>query len=95
MTSTLSTRQPARASQQVRHTFEVGQEVRFKHGTPAHMPITVYKITRQLPPNGGALQYRIVNDDEAYERVTTEADLEAVVAQPSAGSSLMERTFGK
>jgi hypothetical protein len=39
------------------------------------------------------LQYRIRNDDERYERVTTQDSLEPVRPQ-SGGATLIERTFG-
>ena len=76
------------------HLFTIGQAVRFRGGfgqQPARAEI--YYVTRTLPPQGGTLQYRIRNDEERHERVTSQSDLEAV-REPAADTSLMERTFG-
>lgn len=76
------------------HLFAVGQQVRLKAGIgrPAQ-PTEVYLITGTLPPRGNSPQYRIRNDEERHDRVTTQDDLELVIASP-AGPSLIERTFG-
>src|SRR5690606_4685492 len=96
MTSTRSIQPDARRSRRVApmHIFDIGQAVRLRDGfaRPA-LPADIYHITGKLPPRGDSLQYRIRNDDERHERVTTQEDLEPVVIPPS-GSSLIERTFG-
>ncbi|MEO3388055.1 hypothetical protein [Mesorhizobium sp. CAU 1741] len=76
------------------HVFAVGQMVRIKggFGRPAQAS-DVYQITARLPPRGNSPQYRIRNDEERHERVTTQDDLEPVSVSQS-GSSLIERTFG-
>lgn len=74
------------------HAFAVGQSVRLKGGF-GRVPTEIYQITATLPPRGNTLQYRIRNDEERHERVTTEDDLEAV-SKSQSGSSLIERTFG-
>ena len=83
------TRQPAAT-----HLFAVGQAVRFRSGfgRPPATP-EVFYVTRTLPPQGGTLQYRIRNDAERHERVTSQNDLEAI-RETAADTSLMERTFG-
>lgn len=78
------------------HLFAVGQSVKLKGGfaRPA-LAADIYRITGVLPPRGDSLQYRIRNDDERHERVTTEDSLEPVDISPSgSGASLVERTFG-
>lgn len=55
----------------------------------------VYHITGTLPPQGGSPQYRIRNDDERHERVTTQDNLEPVrMSSAEDGATLIERTFG-
>ena len=55
----------------------------------------IYHITATLPPRGNSPQYRIRNDEERHERVTTQDDLEPVaISQPSDSATLIERTFG-
>ena len=78
------------------HLFAVGQTVRLKGGFGTSPNLgDIYRITSTLPPVGGSLQYRIRNDDERYERVTTQDNLEPVaMVRPGNGEALMERTFG-
>ena len=77
------------------HLFNIGQAVRLKGGLrgPA-LPADVYYITGTLPPVGESLQYRIRNDDERYERVTTQDSLEPVRTSQPGGTTLIERTLG-
>lgn len=78
------------------HLFNIGQAVRLKGAFrgPA-LPADVYHVTGTLPPLGGSLQYRIRNDDERYERVTTQDSLEPVGMPRTGGATLIERTFGR
>jgi hypothetical protein len=78
------------------HSFVVGQSVRLKGGFAGPpRPADIYRITGTLPPKGDSLQYRIRNDDERHERVTTQDSLELVGASPAdRGATLIERTFG-
>lgn len=77
----------------VTHLFAIGEIVRMK-GSFAK-PADIYHITARLPAKGDELQYRIRNDDERHERVTTQGNLEATASLPvSSGASLVERTFG-
>lgn len=78
------------------HRFAVGQAVRLKDGFGRPpLPGDVYHITGTLPPRGDSPQYRIRNDDERHERVTTQDSLEPVdMGQPGDGPTLIERTFG-
>ena len=59
-----------------RHKFRIGQEVVFE---PAKLSMpalrTTYKVTRQLPPEGGENTYRIKSAAEQYERVAKESQL--------------------
>ena len=63
------------------HRFAIGQSVRLKGrlGMSPHTAET-YKITGTLPVRDSWPQYRIRNDEERHERVTTEDSLEAIVA---------------
>ncbi len=78
------------------HLFAMGQAVRMRGGFGASLKSAdVFHVTATLPPRGGSLQYRIRNDEERYERVMTQDELEAVTAPPlSDGATLIERTFG-
>ena len=79
------------------HLFTVGQAVRIKGGfaRPA-LAADIYHITGTLPPRGDSLQYRIRNDGERHERVTTQDSLEPVgTSQADVGATLTERTFGR
>jgi hypothetical protein len=78
------------------HLFAIGQTVRMRGGFGT-FPRTaeIYHITGTLPPRGDSPQYRIRNDDERHERVTTQDSLEPVdISTPSDGAILIERTFG-
>lgn len=78
------------------HLFAIGQAVRLKDGfvRPA-LSVDIYRITGRLPARGDSLQYRIRNDDERHERVTTQDSLEPVdMSQSGNGATLIERTFG-
>jgi hypothetical protein len=78
------------------HIFTIGQTVRLKGSFGTFSKIAeIYHITGTLPPRGGSPQYRIRNDDERHERVTTQDSLEPVRLSQSGGSAtLIERTFG-
>ena len=76
------------------HLYAVGQTVRLKGGFGRPAQATdLYVITATLPPRGDSPQYRIRNDEERHERVTTQDSLEPVDASKP-GESLIERTFG-
>jgi hypothetical protein len=78
------------------HLFTVGQVVRLKggFGRPS-LPADIYHITGTLPPRGDSPQYRIRNDGERHERVTTQDSLEPVdMSRPGDDATLIERTFG-
>jgi len=75
------------------HLFALGQTVRLRGNFPKTSE--VYRITGTLPPRGDSPQYRIRNDDERHERVTTQDSLEPVrLSQSGEGATLIERTFG-
>ncbi len=78
------------------HLFTVGQAVRLKGGfARAAQPADIFHITGTLPARGDSPQYRIRNDDERHERVTTEDSLEPVaISRAGGGATLTERTFG-
>jgi hypothetical protein len=78
------------------HRFAVGQTVRLRRGFGTATKTTeIYRITGTLPPREDSPQYRIRNDDERHERVTTQDSLEPVDTSPaSEDSTLIERTFG-
>lgn len=90
--STRRSREPSRDT--APHRFAVGDAVRLKggFGRPA---LDIYHITGTLPARGDSPQYRIRNDDERHERVTTQDNLEPVSrSKADAGATLIERTFG-
>lgn len=65
------------------HRFAIGQSVRMsnKFG-PSPSTAETYRITAILPAReDNSPQYRIRNDDERHERVTTEDSLEEITTQ--------------
>jgi hypothetical protein len=61
------------------HRFRSGQTVRLSRGLLYKAAADGdYKIVRQLPENGGELEYRIKSLREPHERVVKESDLERV-----------------
>lgn len=74
------------------HRFALGQRVRLSGGFTGLNTRAgeVYQITAKLPPSGGEPQYRIRTENEVYERVTTEARLEAA---NTAEATLLSQTF--
>lgn len=77
------------------HLFAVGQAVRLKGGFGTFPKTTeIYRITATLPPRGDSPQYRIRNDGELHERVTTQDSLDPVDASwPGDSITLVERTL--
>jgi hypothetical protein len=59
------------------YLFRSGQTVRLTRGFPYRSAAQgLYEVVRQLPDNGGDLQYRIKSVSEPHERVVKECDLE-------------------
>jgi hypothetical protein len=59
------------------HPFRSGQMVRLCRGLAYRSAADGdYKIIRQLPDDGGELQYRIKSMREPHDRVVKESDLE-------------------
>ena len=78
------------------HLFQVGEHVQMA-GRLSHQP-TRYTVTGRLPERNDALQYRVRNGAEAFDRVVSELDLSADVTptEPSSAAlhaGLIERTF--
>lgn len=74
------------------HRFAIGQVVRMnsRFGPYPFVPET-FRITAILPAReDNSPQYRIRNDDERHERVTTEDGLEEIIAQPAPGDGAPE-----
>jgi hypothetical protein len=72
------------------HVFEVGAAVRLKRA--AWKSGDVYHVTARLPPIDEMPQYRIHSDEERFERVVRQDELEDATA--SAGESLIDKAFG-
>jgi len=76
------------------HLFTVGQSVRLKKNPEEHTRgVEIYRITGTMPAQGNSLQYRIRSDQERYDRVVTEDNLEPLRAPGSGNAALIERTF--
>ena len=61
------------------HLFAVGQTVRMKgRGGLLLKTAELFQIKSRLPVKDGSPQYRIRSEQETYERVTTEDNLEPV-----------------
>ncbi|RUV30831.1 MAG: hypothetical protein E5X40_01415 [Mesorhizobium sp.] len=66
------------------HLFAIGQTVRMKSRIGlVQKTAELFQIKSKLPVKDGSPQYRIRSDEETYERVTTEDNLE-VADNPSA-----------
>jgi hypothetical protein len=80
----------------VTHLYAIGQAVRLKGRFGSFAKTTeIYHITGMLPPREDSPQYRIRNDEERHERVTTQDSLEPVWESPdSENTTLLKRTFG-
>lgn len=93
----ITIRKPSRSARQepAVHLFAIGQVVRLKSGFVAQaFHGDLYRVTGRLPAQGDSLQYRIRNDDERHERVTTQDNLEAMdPSQSGSHEALLERTF--
>ena len=78
-----------------KHLFTIGQAVRLKGGFGTSPKFgDIYRITGTLPARDNSPQYRVRNEDERHERVTTEDDLEPVdTARQVDDTTLIERTF--
>jgi hypothetical protein len=75
------------------HLFAVGQTVRLNGGFLRSG--TIYQITARLPPIGDTPQYRIRNDDEKFERVARQSELElSNTATDGVNATLVEKSFG-
>jgi hypothetical protein len=71
------------------HLFRVGETVRLKG--PFLRDGDIFLITASLPPSGESPQYRIRNDNEKFERMARETELEAISEFPSGnGESLIQ-----
>lgn len=60
------------------HQYRSGQTVRLCRSPYRSAATGEYKIVKQLPPNGGEVEYRVKSLREPYERVVKESDLEKV-----------------
>jgi hypothetical protein len=61
------------------HLFAIGQTVRMKSRTGlVQKTAELFEIKSRLPVKDGSPQYRIRSEQETYERVTTEDNLEPV-----------------
>jgi hypothetical protein len=60
------------------HRFAIGQIVRMKSRSGlAQKTAELFQIKSRMPVKDGSPQYRIRSEQETYERVTTEDNLEA------------------
>jgi|EndMetStandDraft_8_1072994.scaffolds.fasta_scaffold75031_3 hypothetical protein len=74
------------------HRFAIGQSVRLRgrFGMPLDTA-EMFRITATLPPRDNSPQYRMRNDEERYERVTTEDNLEEIQMPPAAVGAKSKR----
>lgn len=73
----------------VGHHFRLGQAVRLKGGVLRSSEVFI--ITARLPMNGDSPQYRIRTDNERFERMAIESELEAVNPSPPTDESVEEK----
>ena len=75
------------------HAFSIGQTVRMKTRSDVGSP-EMFKITRRLPLEGTAPNYRIKSFTEEHERVISQDLIEAVESSESdADDQLVQHTF--
>jgi len=72
------------------HDYMVGEAVRLKRAP--WKSADVYHVTATLPPIGDIPQYRIRSEDERFERMAKQDDLERAPAL--VGATLIEKAFG-
>lgn len=71
--------QSARRTDTPSHIFTIGQTVRMKSRIGlVKKTAELFQIKSRLPVKDGSPQYRIRSEQETYERVTTEDNLEPV-----------------
>ena len=59
------------------HKYQIGETVYFTSRRLGHMAAnSTYRIVRLLPSDGADYQYRIKNQNEAFERVARESQLD-------------------
>lgn len=59
------------------HLYSIGQQVSFGGRLVTYLKRSgVFTITKLLPPQDAALQYRIKSEHEAHERVASENELQ-------------------
>jgi hypothetical protein len=73
------------------HVLEVGAAVRLKRA--AWKSGDVYHVTARLPAIDEMPQYRIHSDEERFERVARQDELEDATA--SAGDAPIDKAFGR
>jgi hypothetical protein len=64
------------------HRYKAGDRVRVNgHRSTLQRAEGAYRVLATLPFEGNALQYRVRNDEERYERIVSEDDLETYHAE--------------
>ncbi len=59
------------------HKFRIGQTVHFTSRPIGHMAANgIYQVVKLLPSDGEDYQYRIKSNEEAFERVAKESQLD-------------------
>lgn len=70
------------------HRFAIGQSVRMSNRFGLSPDTAeIYRITATLPVRDNSPQYRIRNEDERHDRVTTEDNLEGIDVQQAPGGT--------
>jgi len=84
--------QPVR-TEDATHIFKIGQAVRLTGLIGRSSQVEgVFRITGTLPPIGDSLQYRIRNENERHERVTTQENLEPATTLPTPGRDTLAKS---
>ncbi len=66
------------------HKYKIGQLVEFlPRARDSNIPRGQYKIQRQLPSEGGILQYRVKHAADGHERVVVEAQIAVAAGERS------------
>jgi len=80
---TVGERRVARATKAApSHRYAVGDRVKLNgHRGSLQRADGAYEVLARLPHEGGPLQYRVRSDEERYERIVIEEDLEVYQAE--------------
>lgn len=78
------------------HLYDLGQPVKLRNGLGGkNLSAEIYRVTGKLPVSNDLPQYRIRSDEEPYERMAAQDQLEPITdTTTDPNATLIEKTFG-